>query len=448
MSFSTDIFEKKLNLLLDTQDSIVSISQWVLFHHRHSREIAELWSHYSLSLGEGYSLKKLSLLYLCNDVVQQARHKRKPDFIMEFSKVLPGALNKMYHTLEPHIKAKVDRLLKVWSERQVFSSTDIKEMVKAIDLSKYNRGLEEGKQTAVESATGPVAPELKILNDTFVHLNQLADTSQSNLNQVAMQSKLYLPSDPSSSENLPSPKIYISKLNVLEKLCLMSIKNVEDLKVDRQDIVKQLDSLRNLISEGLEKEESKIAVINKKLGQLANTREELKGMIEQETSPPEAASEMTDQPPPPSQEDLQDENEELLPTYENDSDSDGEPSTKKQKLSPVHSNDSNSSSGSKKSVAFSDDVTIKEYNRDEETDNITVIKGNGYNDYDDEKELKEEESIPISDEYERHHKDDLELKYESEHKGADETPSSEAVRSDGNESSVNNHVLNILAKLA
>ena len=445
MSFSTDIFEKKLNSLLDTQDSIVSISQWVLFHHRHSREIAELWSQYSLGLGDGSSLKKLSLLYLCNDVVQQARHKRKPDFILEFSKVLPGALNKIYHTLEPHIKAKVDRLLKVWSERQVFSSTDIKEMVKAIDLSKYSKGLEKGKQTAVESAAAPIAPELKTLNDTFIHFNQLADTSQSNLNQVAMQSKLYLPSDPSSSENLPSPKIYISKLNVLEKLCLMSVKNVEDLKVDRQTIVKQLDNLSSLISEGLEKEESKVVIINKKLGQLRSTREELRGMIEQDNSRPETAVESADKPP---LENPQDENEELLPTYENDSDSEGEPSTKKQKLSPVHSNDSNSSSGSKKSVAFSDDVTIKEYNKDEETDNITVIKGNGYNDYDDEKEVKEEESIPISDEYERHHKDDLELKYENEHKGVDETPSNEAIRSDGNESSVNNNVLNILAKLA
>ncbi|KAM9886447.1 hypothetical protein OXX79_014182, partial [Metschnikowia pulcherrima] len=71
-------------------DSIVSISQWVLFHHRHATHLCELWADYTLdNNASAQSKKKLSLLYLCNDVVQQARHKRKPEFTAGFAAKLP-----------------------------------------------------------------------------------------------------------------------------------------------------------------------------------------------------------------------------------------------------------------------------------------------------------------------------------------------------------------------
>ncbi|KAM9923272.1 hypothetical protein OXX80_011606, partial [Metschnikowia pulcherrima] len=97
MSFSPEIFRKKLDALQETQDSIVSISQWVLFHHRHATHLCELWADYTLdNNASAQSKKKLSLLYLCNDVVQQARHKRKPEFTAGFAAKLPRVFHAIY----------------------------------------------------------------------------------------------------------------------------------------------------------------------------------------------------------------------------------------------------------------------------------------------------------------------------------------------------------------
>lgn len=464
MSFSPDILNKKLSSLQETQDSIVTISQWVLFHHRHSKETAELWAAFIRNVPANGSSKKLSLLYLCNDVVQQARHKRKMDFITEFSKVLPKVFNKVYKTLDPAIKPKVDRLVNVWSERLVFSSNDIKEMRKAIELSKTNKSMETAENTGsssssvLEAPKAAIASDLKLLNDVFLHMNQLIDISQGNLNQVGIQSKTYLPADPSVSDNLPSPKIYISKLNVLEKLCLMSNSNIEEIKKDRLEILKQLDNLRTIVSDGLQTDDSKVSIINKRLEKLKSTRSELQSIVNDEQ--PVSQSQDDNEEPSPEFDQGDDDDDDMIPTYENeDSDADDDlPPTKKAKHSPESSGNSTPSS-TKKSVAFSEDIEVKEYDREDQTENIKIIKSdddeNGDaldNIYDEDDDDDDDDKNPVSIDFERHHKDDLELKHEHDNNSTDDDgydPSSQVEdTSESNNSSMNNSVLNLLAKLA
>ena len=458
MSFSPDILNKKLSSLQETQDSIVTISQWVLFHHRHCKETAELWATFILNLPANGSSKKLSLLYLCNDVVQQARHKRKMDFITEFSKVLPRVFNNVYKTLDPAIKPKVDRLVNVWSERLVFSSSDIKEMRKAIELSKTNKSMENNDNAGAsgssifEGSKVAIASDLKLLNNVFLHMNQLIDISQGNLNQVGIQSKTYLPADPSVSDNLPSPKIYISKLNVLEKLCLMSNNNIEEIKKDRLEILKQLDNLRKIVSDGLQTDDSKVNIINKRLEKLKSTRSELHSIVDENTS---VSQDQESEVPSPEFDQGDDDDDDMIPTYENeDSDEDDDrPPAKKAKHSPGSSGNSTPSSA-KKQVAFSEDIEVKEYDREDQTENIKIIKSDDDenddgldNIYDDD-----DDKSSVSIDFERHHKDDLELKHEHDNNGTDDDgydPSSQGEdTSESNSSSVNNSVLNLLAKLA
>lgn len=451
MSFSPDILNKKLSSLQETQDSIVTISQWVLFHHRHSKETAELWAKFILNLSGNSSSKKLSLLYLCNDVVQQARHKRKTDFITDFSKVLPGVFNKVYNSLNPSIKPKVDRLVNVWSERLVFPASDIKEMRKAIELSKTNKSLD--KEPAKDSAAfdAPklaIASDLKLLNNLFLHMNQLVDISQGNLNQVGIQSKTYLPTDPSENDNLPSPKIYISKLNVLEKLCLMSNSNIEEIKKDRLEILKQLDNLKMTLTEGLQTDDSKMGIINKRLDKLKETRNELQGILNEDQ--PQSQTQDIEEEPSPAFDQDDDEDDDMMPTYENE-DSDNEedyPPPKKFKPTPESSGNSTPSSA-KKSVAFSEDIEVKEYDREDQTENIKIVRSeeDDSNIYDDD-----DDDETVSNDFERHHKDALELKHEHENStdddGYDPSSQSEDNTSESNSSTMNNSVMNLLAKLA
>ena len=378
MSFSPSVLAKKLLSLQETQDSIVTISQWVLFHQRHSKEAASTWATYITEDPDARSSKKrLSLLYLCNDVVQQARHKRKQEFIDEFAAVLPGVLMKIYASLDPTIQPKVGRLIGVWEQRHVLSAlviSDLREAVKA---------------------------------------------------------------PPTSSESLPAPREYISKLNHLEQLCKSSTANIEELKKVRLDAIKQLDGLRANINDSLQGDEGKLNIIQKRLTALKETRSELFDMIngEKESEPSGPGSEPESEPEAPP---LDDDDE--VPTY---NDSDEEQPPKRQKVS--HNLFRNSKSPSDKKVAFSDNIEIKEFRSEDESRGISIVRS--VDDTDDDSIYDNDEVLGISSEFTRHHKDDLELKHEHESTDEDGYNPSSGVDSD-HESNVNPSVLNLLSKLA
>lgn len=401
MSFSPENFSKKLASLQETQDLIVTISQWVLFHHRHVKELALIWEKFTLQPHE--SSKRLYSLYLCNDVVQQARAKRKPEFIAEFARVLPNVFNQIYSKLDARIQPKVERLINVWEQRKVFDGEQIKKLRLAIALSKSNKPLAD--EAAPAPAKESIAPELKHLNNTFLHLNQLIESSQANLTQVGVQSRTYLPTNPGESDNLPSPKIYISKLNMLEKLCNISKKNIDDIKADRREVVLILDNLKKLIVEGLTTDNSKVEILNQKLAQLNTTRSELQELLnEDEVEEPSPAFDNSPLP--------QDEDDDALPTYTNDDDEENDPSSDDD--APPAKRVKTDADETPKKVVFSDQVQVQEYDREERTEGeIKIVRS----DSEPEEDGDEEDVGEVSTEYELHHKDDVELKHAKQANG-------------------------------
>lgn len=432
MSFSTENFQKKLGSLQETQDSIVSISQWVLFHHRHSTEIAKVWSDFIKSTSN--SKKRLSLLYLCNDVVQQARHKRKPEFISAFADVLPMVFQEIFYQIDPPIKPKIERLVRVWDERLIFSKQDLLKMKKG--LTSSSPGQEDDNMTAESKpskATVNIVPELRSINTLLEHLTRAIDTSQNELNQVGIQSKTYLPGDPSVSDSLPAPRIYIEKLNQLEKICQTSNSHIEGIMRERQAIVTALRSLAKVVEDGMKTDETKKMIINSKLTSLHETRNQLIELVKEEggndseyqpqksiESDTETLVSLPSIPSVPdtprsNTEDADDDDEDdddMLPTYDNDSDSDEEDSKPRIPEKPeIKMPPSKRFKPKSKSVAFSENVEIKEYDRENQTEIIKIIKSD-----DDQTEVEDEDDYDggLSDEYSSHHKDLVELKHEEE----------------------------------
>lgn len=117
MSFSEGKLKDKLDALEETQDSIVSTSQWVLFHYRYADRIAPEWETY---LNKSPVQKKLAVIYLANDVVQQSRAKRKTEFIDAFNKLLPRALSQAYSEVPEPTKKKISKIVNIWRERKIF----------------------------------------------------------------------------------------------------------------------------------------------------------------------------------------------------------------------------------------------------------------------------------------------------------------------------------------
>ncbi|KAJ6413561.1 hypothetical protein OIU84_006369, partial [Salix udensis] len=87
-AFSEQILADKLAKLNGTQQCIESLSRWCI-HHRSKAELAvETWDK---QFHNSDMLKKVPLLYLANDILQNSKRKGN-EFVAEFWKVLPAAL--------------------------------------------------------------------------------------------------------------------------------------------------------------------------------------------------------------------------------------------------------------------------------------------------------------------------------------------------------------------
>lgn len=487
MSFSPKTYQKKLEALQDSQESIVSISQWLLFHHRHSKEICELWAQYILSEDPTVNLKKkLALLYLCNDIVQQARHKREPEFSKGFAYVLPRILHNIYPTINQTLQPKIDRLIGVWEQRNIFEKADIGKMRKAIQNLKSGKDYLEPSEESNSSksqASAPISSELIHLNDAFNLLTKTLDTASANLSQVGMQCKLYLPQNPENLDNLPLPNVYLTKLNVLEKLCHMTNKNLEDASNARKNILKLLANLSNMVSDGLATDETKIKIIEQRLERLETTKLELNEIIgtgddgsELHAGEQIADNEDEDEEPSPTFENASEPEETIVPTYEDSSDDDdnsdgivGEMTNgfKRRRVDDDEPTNFQAApttqqfKAAKKSVAFSEDIQVKEFVREENPNELKIISSDGDSD-DVNMEEDEEDSEKTNEfdlkQFEMKHRDDLELKHKKKEEfdsvtyGSStkvDTGHSETGQTNGNsQDQANSGLLSLLSKLS
>lgn len=104
-AFSPDYLPQLVFFLL------AALSQWVLFYHHHVKDIAETWIKHlessPLIFGSDHVIdrfssdtpesgRKITLLYLANDILQLSKkHTKSEEFSSNFSKVLPRALADM-----------------------------------------------------------------------------------------------------------------------------------------------------------------------------------------------------------------------------------------------------------------------------------------------------------------------------------------------------------------
>lgn len=65
MAYTDDAVKAKLSALNETQESIVTVSQWIMFHRRHADRTATIWLQ---KLKEAGSSKRLNLIYLVNGI--------------------------------------------------------------------------------------------------------------------------------------------------------------------------------------------------------------------------------------------------------------------------------------------------------------------------------------------------------------------------------------------
>ena len=140
--FNEHSFEKKLLNLKDTQESIQGLSTWCLHHKIHYKQIIQCWL---AVLRKSKVDQCLTLFYLANDFIQHSKKKGFQEIVSFWEPALKEATPLIrywyFHSInqifiislkidfrDQKIKHRVERIFKIWEERDVYSSSFITEL--------------------------------------------------------------------------------------------------------------------------------------------------------------------------------------------------------------------------------------------------------------------------------------------------------------------------------
>ncbi|XP_012524696.1 regulation of nuclear pre-mRNA domain-containing protein 1B [Monomorium pharaonis] len=120
--FTESALVKRLMDLNPSQQSIQTLSLWLIHHRKHHPTIVKIWFKEMCKVKDH---RKLMFMYLANDVIQNSK-KKGPEFGKEFETVLPKAFEHM-KGFDEKTRERLNRLLQIWEERGVYDKAQIAE---------------------------------------------------------------------------------------------------------------------------------------------------------------------------------------------------------------------------------------------------------------------------------------------------------------------------------
>lgn len=115
-SFSEQNLVEKLDELNSSQQSIQTLSLWLIHYRRHSKQIVDVWMR---ELKKAKGSKKLTFVYLANDIIQNSKNKG-PEYSRDYRTVLPDAFRDAFRSLDKKAKGSLERVLDIWLDRKIY----------------------------------------------------------------------------------------------------------------------------------------------------------------------------------------------------------------------------------------------------------------------------------------------------------------------------------------
>ncbi|KYN13591.1 Regulation of nuclear pre-mRNA domain-containing protein 1B [Trachymyrmex cornetzi] len=143
--FTESALVKRLMDLNPSQQSIQTLSLWLIHHRKHHPTIVKIW-YKEMCKVKGN--RKLTFMYLANDVIQNSK-KKGPEFGKEFETVLPKAFEHM-KGFDEKTRERLNRLLQIWEERGVYDKAQITEFKTAFAESEKDSAAPPKKKAKVE----------------------------------------------------------------------------------------------------------------------------------------------------------------------------------------------------------------------------------------------------------------------------------------------------------
>lgn len=202
MTLNEATLETRFNQVTNSQESIQTLSYLCLHYKTHHRKIAQLWLK---CLQKAKPSHRLTLIYLANDIVQNAKRKNATSFIADFKSILKDTIP---YLRDSKIKSSVERVFNIWQDRTIFDTETLTELKSSLNAtsSKNNK---DNSQTIKRSTTPPLDLLLS---------NQKAPKTSDNQEQHVNNSQTKIYTKPTLTE-------CINRLASIEK-------NIEILKQD------------------------------------------------------------------------------------------------------------------------------------------------------------------------------------------------------------------------
>ncbi|KAI9931257.1 hypothetical protein ASPWEDRAFT_56077 [Aspergillus wentii DTO 134E9] len=276
MAYTDDAVKAKLSALNETQEGIVTVAQWVMFHRRHAERTGQLWLQ---KLRDSPAPKRLNLIYLANEVAQQSKARRKEDFLIAFSPIIAEATATAYKGASNDIQQKIRRVVEVWRQRAIFENP-IQDAVEA-RIEEIDKSRSTGKKPPLggslfSNSSSSTPSELQPLVPLQVALSKAAMTSGASSTAAnAEYDKMHDPNTPQ-----PTPPVHAARLSQLLKALANAESSVSEVVKSRLALIDGLEKLLETNRSALSKEQSLTAQLSeRKTGVESKKREVEDGIM-------------------------------------------------------------------------------------------------------------------------------------------------------------------------
>ncbi|KAK0151070.1 Regulation of nuclear pre-mRNA domain-containing protein 1B [Merluccius polli] len=307
-SFSESALEKKLSELSNSQQSVQTLSLWIIHHRKHSPLIVKVWHR---ELKKAKSSRKLTFLYLANDVIQNSK-KKGPEFAKDFETVLVDACSHVAREAEGSCKKPMERLLNIWKERALYRADFIQQLKLAIEDSNSpkpavvssNDKVTEEKRAAkrsyqkiqeeeeeedddYRSHASPHATDATAAHLTEELVKALQDLENAASGDAAVRQKIAsLPQevqDVSLLEKITDKEAADRLSKTVDEACLLLAEYNGRLAAeleDRRQLARMLTDYISSQKDALGEREKKLEEYKQKLARVTTVRKELKSHIQ------------------------------------------------------------------------------------------------------------------------------------------------------------------------
>ncbi|RFU74421.1 hypothetical protein TARUN_7814 [Trichoderma arundinaceum] len=250
MAYNDDSVLARLSALNESHDSIATAAQWIMFHRRHADRTVALWMQ---RLKDSSSTKRLSLVYLANEVAQQSRIRHKEDFIIAFSPVIAEAAAVAYKGAPAEIQAKLRRVIDVWKDRAIFEAP-IQGAIEARlnELDKARGSVKPGFGGSPFGSSALVPSEFTPLVSAHQTVNKLSVPLKTTLASAEQEYEKQV--DPTIP--VPSAPVYAARLNGLLKTLASAESAVAECVKARESLISGLEKMLDSNRAALESEKN------------------------------------------------------------------------------------------------------------------------------------------------------------------------------------------------